>query len=512
MCTLLHMSFSKIHSAQISHLNPKPVDVEVDISRGLYSFSIVGLGDKAVEEAKDRVSSAIKNSGFKAPKQKSEKIIVSLAPAYSKKHGTLFDVAIALGYLEATGEIDISEKASRLFLGELALDGSLRYIHGTLPLARYAKQKGFKEIFVPKINAKEAAIVEGITVLGADTLWEVIEHIRPNSKTKIEKQKRTVIKKSILVKNGIDFSEVRGQNNAKRGLLIAAAGAHNIVLHGPPGTGKTLLAKAFRSIFPDITNDEMMTVTSIYSAAGLLQKKVIIERPFRSPHHSASYAAMCGGGSNITPGEITLAHHGILFLDELPEFERKVIDSLRQPLEDGTICISRVSGSVTYPANFTLIATLNPCPCGYKDTGVRSCICTPSQVHKYTQKISGPIADRIDMWIEVGNVSNDDLLIKKNNIKKVSQAIKTNTTLVHNLQLERQACLNGNLNTSTLEKHCPLQNDVIEILKNASDKFELSARAVHKVIKVARTIADVEKSTDIKQAHVLEALEFRKKI
>jgi magnesium chelatase family protein len=503
------MSFSKIHSAQISFLEPKPVDIEIDISRGLYSFTIVGLGDKAVEEAKDRVSSAIKNAGYKSPKQKSEKIVVSLAPAYSKKHGPLFDVAIALGYLEATGEIDITTKNKRLFLGELALDGSLRYIHGALPLTKWAKENGYTEIFIPETNAKEAAVIDGIAIYGAKTLWEIIQHVKPNSKTKIQKQPQTILTSS-KQEDGVSFGDIKGQQMAKRGLLIAASGAHNVALYGPPGTGKTLLAKAFRSIIPNMTKEEMFSTTAIYSSAGQLKENVITNRPFRSPHHSASYAAMCGGGTNINPGEITLAHLGILFLDEFPEFERKVIDSLRQPLEDGVICISRASGSVTYPANFTLIATMNPCPCGYKDTGIRSCNCSPSQVTKYTQKISGPIVDRIDMWIEVGNVSHEDLLTKK--IKRGSTVnTKELTTAAHIVQNKRQNKLNSQIHTKEIEKYCNLSKPVMTTIKEASLKLELSARAVHKLIKIARTIADLDMKSSITEQHVLEALQFRKK-
>ncbi|MDA8611277.1 YifB family Mg chelatase-like AAA ATPase [Candidatus Pacebacteria bacterium] len=502
------MSFSKVHSAQISFLKAHQIDVEVDISRGLYNFSIVGLGDKAVDESKDRVSSAIKNSGFHSPKQKSEKVVVSLAPANSKKHGPLFDVAIALGYLESVGEIEIENKDSNMFLGELALDGSLRKISGTLPLVKFAKEKGFKNIFVPKQNAKEAAVVDGINVYGAENLTEIISHTTGNDK--IKKQPVTKISKNSS-KDFIDFSDIKGQLPAKRGLEIAAAGGHNIALFGPPGTGKTLLSKAFAGILPDMSFEEILETTSIHSSAGVLRKSLLTERPFRTPHHSASYVAICGGGGSIKPGEVTLAHRGVLFLDEFPEFERKVIDSLRQPLEDGMICISRASGSVCYPSSFILIATLNPCPCGYLGTDIKTCSCSRRQIEKYQQKISGPIVDRIDMWIEVGQIPHRDLFDSHKHIPPASPELKNKISEVHKIQRKRQDTFNSKLGPKDLETFCKLDSESKEILSSAANKLNLSARAFHKVIKLARTIADLEKEKDIKSSHILEALQYRKK-
>lgn len=503
------MSFSKVHSAQISLLKAHQIDVEVDISRGLYNFSIVGLGDKAIDESKDRVSSAIKNSGFLSPKQKSEKVVVSLAPAHSRKHGPLFDVAIALGYLQSAGEIDIKNVEKKLFLGELALDGSLRRVHGTLPLTKFAKEKGFKDIFVPKENAREAAVVEGINVYGANNLTEIIDHIIDNNK--IQKQTATKIS-SIPRKNITDFSDIKGQSLAKRGLKIAAAGSHNIALYGPPGTGKTLLAKAFSGILPDMSFEEMLDVTSIHSAAGVLTGSLLLERPFRAPHHSASYVAICGGGANIKPGEVTLAHHGVLFLDEFPEFERKVIDSLRQPLEDGVICVSRASGSVCYPSGFILVATLNPCPCGYLGTDTKTCSCSRGQIAKYQQKLSGPIVDRIDMWIEVGQVPHEDLLKTNKNISPVSSKIKERISKTRDIQNKRQnGVLNSNLDPKKIEDFCKLNDSASEVLRKAAAKLELSARSFHKVIKLARTIADLDEQENIEEAHILEALQYRKR-
>jgi magnesium chelatase family protein len=506
------MSFSKVHSAQVSFLKAHQIDVEVDISRGLYSFSVVGLGDKAIDESKDRVSSAIKNSGFHSPKQKSEKVVVSLAPAHSKKHGPFFDVAIALAYLESSGEIEIKNCDEKIFLGELALNGNLRPIYGALPLTKFAKENGFKEIFVPKENAKEAALITGINVYSARTLREIIDHLDNNSNFKLQKQSNTKINRSESNKKYLDFADIRGQLPAKRGLEIAAAGGHNIALFGPPGTGKTLLSKAFSGILPDMSFDEILEVTSIHSSAGVLEKNLVLERPFRSPHHSSSYVAICGGGQSIKPGEVTLAHRGVLFLDEFPEFERKVIDSLRQPLEDKKICISRASGSVIYPSGFILVATLNPCPCGYLDTGIKKCVCKIGQIAKYQQKISGPIIDRIDIWIEVGQISSEDLLDQNKSSVSVSEKVKEKVTFAQNLQKERQNnVLNSDLNQKQIEKFCKLNDESKNILNKAARKLDLSPRSVFKVIKLARTIADLEKSISIKESHVLEAIQYRRK-
>ncbi|MFA6000485.1 MAG: YifB family Mg chelatase-like AAA ATPase, partial [Candidatus Paceibacterota bacterium] len=362
------MSFAKVYSAQVNLLKGVIVTIEVDLSRGLHSFSVVGLPDKAVDESKDRVSGAIKNSGFKSPKAQNQKIIVSLSPADLKKEGPFFDLAIAIGYLKATGDVKFdSEK--KIFLGELGLDGTLRSIRGALPLVQEAKRKGFTEIFLPKENATEAALVEGIKIFGAKNLAEVIEHI-DESRKKLDKKARKITLQpktriTYTKENKIsDFSDIRGQEGAKRGLEIAAAGGHNIAMYGPPGTGKTMLARAFAGLLPDLTLEEVLEITGIHSVAGAVQDELVCTPPFRSPHHTSSYVSIIGGGTYPKPGEVTLAHKGVLFLDEFPEFEKRVLESLRQPLEDNVVSISRAKGTALFPSNFILVAAMNPCPCG----------------------------------------------------------------------------------------------------------------------------------------------------
>ena len=399
------MSFSKVYSAQTNLLSVTPISVETDISRGLNAFAIVGLPDKAVEEARDRVSAAIKNSGFDSPKAKNHKIIVSLAPADQKKEGPVFDVAIALSYLVANKDIDFDPEG-KLFLGELSLDGKVRPVHGILPVARFAKKNGFKELYVPMENVREAAIIDGLDVFGISTLAGLIEHLLGTKK--IKEADLTIVDR-IKSTSSVDFSDVRGQERAKRGLLIAAAGGHNSAMYGPPGTGKTMLAKAFAGILPELSFEESLEVTSIHSVAGILAETFITNPPFRAPHHTASYVSLVGGGSTPRPGEITLAHTGVLFMDEFPEFDRRVIESLRQPLEDRVISVSRAKGTAHFPASVLLIAAMNPCPCGNFGFRGKPCICTPSALSRYRRKMSGPIMDRIDIWLEVDRVLPSDL-------------------------------------------------------------------------------------------------------
>ncbi|MEX2010371.1 MAG: YifB family Mg chelatase-like AAA ATPase, partial [Parcubacteria group bacterium] len=396
--------FSRVYSAQTSLLSVIPISVETDISRGLYAFAVVGLPDKAVEEARDRVSAAIKNSGFTSPKQKNQKIVISLAPASEKKEGPSFDVAIALSYLLGAEEIKFDPEG-KLFLGELALDGKLRGVRGVLPIARFAKEKKFKELYVPKENAEEAALIDGVTVFGVETLSELMEHLE--EKKKIPATPLTAISTEIK-ETSVDFSDVRGQDRAKRGLLIAAAGGHNIAMYGPPGTGKTMLAKAFAGILPLLSFEDCLETTSIHSVAGVLSG-FITAPPFRAPHHTASHVSLVGGGTTPKPGEITLAHRGVLFMDEFPEFERRVIESLRQPLEDRVISVSRAKGTAHFPADVLLVAAMNPCPCGNFGFRGKQCICTPLALARYRRKMSGPIIDRIDIWLEVDRVLPNDL-------------------------------------------------------------------------------------------------------
>jgi magnesium chelatase family protein len=519
------MSFAKTSSAQTIGLGAKIIDVEIDLSKGLHSFTIVGLPDKGVEESRDRVSASIKNSGFTSPKSLNQKVVVSLAPADIKKEGPAFDVAISLAYLLASEEIVFDAKKI-LFLGELSLDGNLRRINGVLPIVAEAKSRGFTEVFLPKDNAKEAALVSDINIYGADTLKEIIEHLNTkiiNKKSgtavvqtkKIEQQPQT----EIIVEDDellIDFSEIKGQETAKRGLEIAAAGGHNIAVYGPPGTGKTMLAKAFAHILPSLSFDEILEITSIHSVAGTLKKDIITKSPVRAPHHTASYVSIVGGGAIPKPGEITLAHRGVLFLDEFPEFDRKVIETLREPLEESEISISRSRGTVTFPANFILIAAMNPCPCGNFGSKTKECICKPTDLLRYQRKISGPIIDRIDMWVEVSQI-NYEKLSEKESGKKETAEIKERVIKAREIQKERFADAKRKIKTNSemeakdINKIALLENNAKEILNTSAKKLDLSARAYHRIIKLGRTIADLDGSKTIKSEHILEALQYRPK-
>jgi len=381
------MSFAKVYSAQVNLLRGAIVTIEVDLSKGLHAFSVVGLPDKAVDESKDRVSGAIKNSGFKSPKAKNQKIIVSLSPADLKKEGPFFDLAIAIAYLLACGDIKFNSE-KKIFLGELGLDGTLRKIRGALPLAQEAKKMGFEEIYLPKENAVEAALVEGIKIFGAGSLKEVVEHLDETKKVVKVDGKTEQAKKEIPLQpttkinykkenTRTDFRDIRGQEGAKRGLEIAAAGGHNIAMYGPPGTGKTMLARAFSELLPDLNLEEVLEITGIHSVAGNTVGELVCSPPFRAPHHTSSYVSIIGGGTYPKPGEVTLAHRGVLFMDEFPEFEKRVIESLRQPLEDNIVSISRAKGTAIFPSNFILVAAMNPCPCGNTGNKKKACVCKP---------------------------------------------------------------------------------------------------------------------------------------
>ncbi|MEQ1561399.1 MAG: YifB family Mg chelatase-like AAA ATPase [Nitrospira sp.] len=515
---------SKIYSSQTTLLNAQIIDIEVDLSKGLHSFSIVGLADKAVDESKDRVSAAIKNSGWKSPKNKNQKVVVSLAPANLKKEGPLFDLPIALGYLIASGDISADTKG-RIFVGELSLDGELRGIKGALPIAQKAKKEGFKEIFLPKENADEACSIKGITVYGANSLLEVVQHINTKKYNEDEKSIESVKinphkkqKEKIKAREiDVDFADVKGQESAKRGLEIAASGGHNIIMYGPPGTGKTMLARAFTHLLPELSFDEMLEVTSIYSIGGMLDEGLIQHPPFRSPHHTASYVSLVGGGSNLKPGEVTLAHKGVLFMDEFPEFDKKVLESLRQPLEDRVVTISRAKGSVKYPAHFILIATMNPCPCGNYGAKDKECICSATQIEKYKRKISGPIMDRIDLWVEVSKVEHQKLT----DSREMHENTKTKKTRVEKARLMQEKRFakqklkiktNAELSPKDLVKNIKLSEKVKETLNTSAKKLDLSARSYHRIIKLARTIADMEGEVEIKENHILEALQYRPKV
>ena len=516
------MSFSRIYSAQINLLKGKIVIVEADITKNtLYAFTLVGLPDKAVDESRDRMSSALKNSGFNSPKNQNQKIVISLSPADLKKEGPYFDLAIALSYLLSSEEI-IFDPEGKIFLGELSLNGELRPIKGALPLTQEAKKLGFKEIYLPLQNAEEAALVDGIIVYGASNLKEVIDHIsipknnkKGNSnnseKPKIKVQTKTEIVYKDKISN-IDFSDICGQEAAKRGLEIAAAGGHNIAMSGPPGTGKTMLARVFSQILPNLNKEDILEITGIHSVVGSLENTLITESPFRAPHHTASYVSMIGGGAIPKPGEVTLAHGGVLFLDEFPEFEKRVIESLRQPLEDNVVSISRAKGSAIFPSNFILIAAMNPCPCGNKGSKQKQCVCKQGDLDRYKRKLSGPIMDRIDIWVTVSSVDYEKL---SNNEKSGDQTkiIKEKVLKAREIQTKRFKNLNkktnSEMNVKDLSIFATLTNETKQLLNKSAEHLQLSARAYHRTIKLARTIADLDGEENILSSHILEALQYR---
>lgn len=505
------MSISKIYSAQLSGLTAHTVTIEVDLSNGLHAFAVVGLGDKAIEEARDRISAAIKNSGYISPKQKNQKVVISLAPADIRKEGPSFDLGMALGYLLASGDLDFDPR-EKIFLGELSLEGEVRKVSGVLPITKGACEAGYKEIFVPHENAEEAALVKGIAIYPVQNLNEVVAHL--SGVKKITRQPRTKITPSHYTCND-DFRLIRGQEMAKRALEIAAAGGHNIGMYGPPGTGKTMLAKAFQTILPTLSYDEILEVTGIHSIARILDKPFITTPPFRSPHHTASYASLVGGGSFPKPGEITLAHRGVLFLDEFAEFDKKVIEALRQPLEEHSITISRAKGTLSFPAQCIVIVSMNPCPCGYgKEKG---CTCSDRDISNYKKKISGPIIDRIDLWISVSKIEYEKLAhgSKENEGSdamriRVAEAQKVSSKRFKKFGVKGKK-YNSEMNVSDIETCIELAPEVKELLKTSAERLELSARAYHRVIKLSQTIADLEKSKEIKKSHVLEALQYRQK-
>ncbi len=498
---------SHVLTGSVVGLEACAVDVEADISPGLGACVIVGLPDAAVQEARERIRSAMKQSDLPFPRTR---VTVNLAPADVKKTGTLFDVPIALAILLAQGDLPTEEKISRLVAGELGLDGRLHPIHGALSLALLAREQGVQECIMPTANAKEAALVEGLIVRQADSLLNIVEHLNGRTPLPIEPTRTIVTEQD--VESGLDFSAIRGQEQARRALEVAAAGGHNVVMQGPPGSGKTLLARTFPSILPSLTVDEALEATRIHSVAGILPASGLVSsRPFRAPHHSASGPSLVGGGSIPRPGEISLAHRGVLFLDEFLEFARPVLESLRQPLEDGTVTVSRAQGTVTFPARFTLLAAMNPCPCGFLTDPDQACTCSPLQTSKYRKRFSGPLLDRIDLCIEVPKVKPEALIDRT--AHEASAVIRSRVQAARDRQTARYRKLkimtNAELSSEQVRTLLQISDEARTFLHQAIERYRLSARAYFRLIKVAQTIADIAAEDTVQLPHLAEALQYR---
>lgn len=498
--------FAKINSLGLMGLNAFSVEVEIEASRGMQSFDIVGLADAAVKESRERIRSALRCSSINFPVMR---VMVNLAPADRKKSGSVHDLGIAVALLSVLGLCSESQTEKAVFIGEVSLNGEIRGIHGVLPMTMLARNSGFEEIYVPFENAREAAVIDGIKVYGVESVAQLVLHFSGRAVMLPAKPVPALGHKDA----GLDFADVKGQQSAKKALEIAAAGGHNVLMVGPPGSGKSMLAKRMPSILPQMTFEESIETTNIHSVAGLLDKDnpLVSSRPFRSPHHTVSAAGLSGGGSVPRPGEISLAHNGLLFLDELAEFSRPALEILRQPLEDRQVTISRVSGSVTYPCSFMLIAAMNPCPCGYYGHPSRRCICSQKQVTGYLSKVSGPLLDRFDIHAEVAPVEFSELSSKQR--EESSESIRIRVQKARDIQNERfrntGITCNARITSDIMQEVCPMTEEAREMLKNVFDKLGLSARAYDRILKVARTCADMEASQIIEKTHIAQAVQYR---